>query len=73
MAFENSTNLFLVTEFFMMLGLVDDISVTASTLDSLTEKAPIRSAKQIRGALSLSGVLMKPPSAGQLDLRKPYS
>ena len=39
MSLENFTNLFLVTEFLVMLGLVEDKVVTASTFDSLTEKA----------------------------------
>ena len=43
---ENFTNLFLVTEFLVMLGLVEDKVVTASTFDSLTEKAPYPSCQR---------------------------
>lgn len=39
-AFHDFANLFLEPELFVMFGLVEDIDVTDSTLDSLTEKAP---------------------------------
>ena len=40
MAFQKLTKLFLIRKFAVMLGLIGNVGGTASTLDSLTEKAP---------------------------------